>query len=200
MSSQNKIQSGIIREAIKLAIWIILFIIIEALVHILLTEILSIYGINIADYEVYLSIGLTLIFGYLIVNSFSIIIYNTLKPKYGHSAALSMRNLIKLFGVGALLSGIAGGVAGGAAGVALGGFIGMVIGFASKDVLSQILSGILILMSRPFKVGDSVNITGESGVISEISTLYTFIKKEDGSVVLIPNNKVMGQKIIIKSF
>jgi len=45
-------------------------------------------------------------------------------------------------------------IAGGAAGVALGGFIGMVIGFASQQVLGQAISGLFILISRPFKISD----------------------------------------------
>lgn len=200
MNIEGKVKrSSVIKELLKLAVWITLLTLVSILIYQLITKILlTFYGIDITNYETYINTGLTLIFGYLIITSISNITYHILTPKYGHAAAASVKSLFKIFGVGALISGLAGLTAGGAAGVALGGFIGMVVGFAARDILGQVLCGFFLLVARPFKIGDEVDIAGDHGLVIDITTLFTIIKKDDGSIVLIPNNRVMGQKIIIK--
>ncbi|MEM4745024.1 MAG: mechanosensitive ion channel, partial [Ignisphaera sp.] len=108
------------------------------------------------------------------------------------------RNVVRIIGVGAMVAAIAGGVAGGVAGVALGGFLGMVIGFASQQVLGQAVAGLFVLISRPFRIGDEVIVAGEEGIVDDVSTMFTVIKKSDGSRVLIPNTMIISGKIYIK--
>ncbi|MEM1670367.1 MAG: mechanosensitive ion channel [Candidatus Methanomethylicaceae archaeon] len=138
-------------------------------------------------------------FGYLIINGISNIAYLITLSKYNNSTAIAIRNVIKIVGIGGLAAGIAGGVAGGAAGVALGGFLGMVVGFASQQVLGQAISGLFILLVRPFKISDKVIIAGEDGTIEDVSTLFTKIVKPDGVKVLIPNSSILGGKIYLKT-
>jgi len=137
-------------------------------------------------------------FGYLILSGIAMIFYYSLLPKYGHPAAAAVRNIVRIIGIGALAAAIAGGVAGGAAGVALGGFLGIVIGFASQQVLGQAVAGLFLLIARPFKINDSVNITGEDGIVEDVATLFTTVIKSDGTKVLIPNNAIIGNKIYLK--
>jgi small-conductance mechanosensitive channel len=105
-----------------------------------------------------------------------------MRAKYDHATAAAIKNIVKIIGIGAMVAAIAGG----AAGIALGGFIGMVIGFASQQVLGQAISGLFLLISRPFRIGNSVSLAGEDG----IATLFTIIIKTDGTKVLIPNNSI----------
>ena len=146
----------------------------------------------------YANILVALAFGYLIVSNIANFIYWTLRVKYAHPTAAAVRNVIKIIGIGGLAAAIAGGVAGGAAGVALGGFLGMVIGFATQQVLGQAVSGLFVLIVRPFKIGDSVIIAGEEGVVEDVATLFTIVVKGDGTRVLIPNNTVLGGKVYVK--
>ncbi|AFL66471.1 mechanosensitive ion channel domain-containing protein [Desulfurococcus amylolyticus] len=151
------------------------------------------------DYATYIYIIVLLVLGWMIVNSVAQLFYTMLKPRYGASSAAAMRSLVKILGLGGLLAGIAGGVAGGAAGVALGGFIGLVIGFATQQVLGQAVAGMFILLARPFKIGDIVDIAGESGVeVKDISTMFTIVQRSDGVEVLIPSSMIIGQKIAIR--
>ncbi|MEO3993935.1 MAG: mechanosensitive ion channel family protein [Desulfurococcaceae archaeon TW002] len=152
----------------------------------------------IRDYQPYVYILVALLIGWLIVSSIASMFYAMLVPKYGPSAAV-VRSIIKILGLGALLAGIAGGVAGGAAGVALGGFIGLVIGFATQQVLGQAVSGMFLLLARPFKIGDVIDAAGESEVeVVDIGALFTIAKKKDGNIVLIPSTALIGQKIVIR--
>jgi small-conductance mechanosensitive channel len=110
-----------------------------------------------------------------------------MRAKYDHATAAAIKNIVKIIGIGAMVAAIAGGAA---AGIALGGFIGMVIGFASQQVLGQAISGLFLLISRPFRIGNSVSLAGEDGIVDDIATLFTIIIKTDGTKVLIPNNSI----------
>jgi small-conductance mechanosensitive channel len=151
------------------------------------------------DYAVYVYIIVLLVLGWMIVSAVASMFYVMLRPKYGVSTAAAVRSMVRILGLGALLAGIAGGVAGGAAGVALGGFIGLVIGFATQQVLGQAVAGMFILLARPFKIGDLVDVAGESEVkVRDITTMFTIIERKDRTEVLIPNNILIGQKIVIR--
>ena len=73
----------------------------------------------------------------------------------------------------------------------------MVIGFAAQQTLSQALSGLFLLLIRPIKIGDKVTVAGETGVVEDISTMFTIVRREDGTRALIPNNSILGGKIYI---
>lgn len=153
----------------------------------------------IKDFAVYVYIVVLLVLGWLIVSATAGMFYTMLKPRYGTSTATAIRSMIRILGLGALLAGIAGGVAGGVAGVALGGFIGLVIGFATQQVLGQAVAGMFLLLSRPFKINDIVDVAGETEVrVKDISTLFTVVTRKDGLEVLIPSSAIIGQKIVIR--
>jgi small-conductance mechanosensitive channel len=135
----------------------------------------------------YMQILLAIAFGYLIVSGIATFFYWFMRAKYDHATAAAIKNIVKIIGIGAMVAAIAGGAA---AGIALGGFIGMVIGFASQQVLGQAISGLFLLISRPFRIGNSVSLAGEDGIVDDIATLFTIIIKTDGTKVLIPNNSI----------
>ncbi|MCF8884239.1 MAG: mechanosensitive ion channel family protein [Aigarchaeota archaeon] len=186
------------RSIAKLVVYIIVYIAVAAVIQWFFTSFLLQYGINLVDYIGYVQILLALAFGYLIVSSVATFFYWSIRGRYGHPTAVAVRNIVRIVGLGALISAIAGGVAGGAAGVALGGFLGMVIGFASQQVLGQSIAGLFLLISRPFRISDEVILAGEEGVVEDVSTLFTILLKNDGSKVLIPNNVILGGKIYVK--
>ncbi len=151
------------------------------------------------SYLPYLNLAVILGFGYLIVLSFSNLVYWNLRLKHPHSTAQIMRNAIKIMGLGVLIASAVGGSAGAAAGIAVGGFMGIVAGFATRKVLGQAVAGLFLLVMRPFKIGDRVVVSGEEGVVKDITTFYTLVEKQDGDIALVPNDGVIGGKIILKS-
>jgi len=154
----------------------------------------------ISDFAPYIFIIVSLAIGWMIISSIASLLYAMSEPKYGASTAAAIRSLVKILGLGGLFASVAGGIAGGAAGVALGGFIGLVVGFATQQVLGQAIAGLFILLARPFKIGDNVDIAGESDVIiKDIGTLFTLVeRKSDSNTVLIPSTMIIGQKIVIR--
>lgn len=183
----------------RVILYIIIYVVVSAVTkYIFETFLPTVLKINAVSYEPYVQILLALAFGYLIVSAISQVFYASLVARYGHPTAAAVRNIVRIIGIGALAATIAGSVAGGASGVALGGFIGIVIGFASQQVLGQAVAGLFLLIARPFKINDSVNIVGEDGIVEDVSTLFTTILKNDGTKVLIPNNSIIGNKIYLK--
>lgn len=197
----SEIRNNIAKSFAYLIVSIVSYVIVAALLNNVIIPLINekLPGSNIQAYQPYINILLALAFGYWIISSFSNVIYWNLRIKYEHASSAAVRNVFRMIGIGALVSSIAGAIAGGAAGVALGGFIGIVIGFASQQVIGQILSGLFLLLSRPFKIGDRVVLLGDEGIVEDVSSLFTIVKKEEGTKVMIPNNSVLGNKIYVKS-
>ncbi len=76
------------------------------------------------------------------------------------------------------------------------GLTGLIIGFALQDLIKNFISGILILIQKPFKVGDQILIGHYSGKVQEIKTRYTVLRTFDGNDVIIPNQSVLNETIV----
>ncbi len=76
-----------------------------------------------------------------------------------------------------------------------GGFAGIVVGLAAQSTLSNLVSGVMLLIEQPLRVGDPVTVAGVSGVVVNISVFSTLIRTWDGPIVRIPNNDVFNSII-----
>jgi small conductance mechanosensitive channel len=79
--------------------------------------------------------------------------------------------------------------------VALMGAAGLAVGLALKDTLSNIASGIMMLILRPFKVGDYITFSGTGGSVEEISLFTTILRTPDGQYISAPNSNVWASTI-----
>lgn len=70
-----------------------------------------------------------------------------------------------------------------------------VIGFALQDTLGSFAAGIMVLIYRPFDVGDIVNVGGVEGKVDNVSLVSTTIRTADNKSILVPNQSVWGQVI-----
>ncbi len=75
------------------------------------------------------------------------------------------------------------------------GFLGMAIGFASKSAIGNLISGLFLMVERPIKIGDAIEIGSISGVVKDIHILSTIIRTWDGLYVRIPNERVFTSNI-----
>jgi small conductance mechanosensitive channel len=76
------------------------------------------------------------------------------------------------------------------------GLTGFALGFAFRDVLSNVLAGVLILMYRPFRKGDLIAVSGLEGRVSGIDLRYTILEG-DGKSILIPNSNLFTNPIVV---
>ena len=79
---------------------------------------------------------------------------------------------------------------------ALVGGIGVAAGLALSGTMQNFTSGILILLLKPFKVGDIIVAQGQEGVVSSIQIFYTIVVTYDNRDVIIPNSKLSNDLII----
>ena len=78
-------------------------------------------------------------------------------------------------------------------GLAVGGFI---VGFALKDTLGNLAAGFVLLIYRPFNVGDNVEIAPHNGTVLELGISLTTIRRGDGVIITIPNGTILGGPIV----
>jgi oligopeptide/dipeptide ABC transporter ATP-binding protein len=76
------------------------------------------------------------------------------------------------------------------------GLIGLGLSFALQDTISNFISGIMILVNRPFKIGDQIEIHGEAGTVRDIKIRATDIKTYDGRKVIVPNADLYNGVVI----
>ena len=86
--------------------------------------------------------------------------------------------------------------------VAGAGVAGVAIGFAAKDTLSNLIAGILLIVDRPFEVGDRIELwqtpknSATWGDVIDIGLRATKIRTTDNIVIIIPNNEIMLRDIV----
>ncbi|WP_117234488.1 mechanosensitive ion channel family protein [Vibrio maerlii] len=75
------------------------------------------------------------------------------------------------------------------------GIAGVIIGFALQDTLSNFAAGMMLLIYRPFDVGDFVFAGGVDGKVASMSLVNTTIKTFDNQIIIVPNSKIWGDVI-----
>ncbi len=80
--------------------------------------------------------------------------------------------------------------------IAVMGAAGLAIGLALKDSLSNLASGVMLVLTRPFKRGDFVDVAGTSGKVTEIKLFSTVLQSPDNKKLIIPNGQITSDVII----
>ena len=65
--------------------------------------------------------------------------------------------------------------------------IGLVVGLSLQDILKNFFAGVWVLVERPFRIGDTISVMGDTGVVEEIAFRTTMLKTPDGREVIVPN-------------
>ncbi|MFC1636098.1 mechanosensitive ion channel family protein [Planctomycetota bacterium] len=76
------------------------------------------------------------------------------------------------------------------------GAAGLAIGFALQGSLANFAAGIMLILFKPFKVGDFVELAGKKGTVKEIQIFNTILNAPDNVRVIIPNGQVTGSSIM----
>lgn len=74
--------------------------------------------------------------------------------------------------------------------------VGLAASLAVQDSLSNLASGIMILVTKPFKIGDYVEADGVTGTVMMTGLIHTRIKAIDNKVIYVPNSKIIAAKIV----
>lgn len=76
---------------------------------------------------------------------------------------------------------------------------GVAIGFAFRDILQNLLAGILILLTRPFRIGDQIIVSGSEGTVEDIQVRATLIRTYDNRQVVIPNADLFTHTVTVNT-
>lgn len=79
------------------------------------------------------------------------------------------------------------------------GAVSLTAGLALQGSVSNYAAGVLLIINRPFKVGDTISVAGVYGVVEEIKLAYTALRNEDEELITVPNKQMIGD-ILINSF
>ena len=80
--------------------------------------------------------------------------------------------------------------------IALLGAAGLAVGLALQGTLSNLAAGVMLLIFRPYKVGDFIDVAGKFGKVSEIDMFTTILQTFDNQQIIIPNSQIWGEQII----
>lgn len=80
--------------------------------------------------------------------------------------------------------------------VAVIGAAGLAIGLALQGSLANFAAGVLMIIFRPYKLGDLVQVAGTEGFVEEVDVFTTTLRLPDKTKIIIPNGQIMGDQII----
>ena len=81
----------------------------------------------------------------------------------------------------------------------IGTVTAIVIGFASQNILGNIIAGLYLAITRPFKMGDKVTVFGNTGIVFDIGLLYSKLKSEEGDIIIAPNSSMISTTVVIRT-
>jgi len=79
------------------------------------------------------------------------------------------------------------------------GFAGIVLGMAARQTLGAVIAGLVLMFSRPFEIGDWVEIGGKHGIVTDITIVNTRLQTFDGEYVMLPNDVVGSNEVVNRS-
>src|SRR5438552_11406265 len=74
--------------------------------------------------------------------------------------------------------------------------VGIVIGLSLQDILRNFFAGVWVLVERPFRIGDAIDVSGYTGLVEEISFRTTLLRTDDGRQVIVPNGDFMTKPVV----
>jgi small-conductance mechanosensitive channel len=149
-----------------------------------------------ANAEKFIVAGLVVVFSVVVAFAARRFMRRSLEPRLPSHVYKPLENLV-FYGI--VLMGVLGAAA--PFGVSLssllvaGGFAGLVVGLASQQAVSNLVSGMFLLLEQPLRVGDPVSVGGVGGIVADINIFSTRIRTWDGYIVRMPNSSIYNSSI-----
>jgi len=187
-NSSSKKQRSLLKTSIMMIIAIAVVLVASSLIGQLLEQ----------RYQPFLRVGVVSIIGYFVINSLSNILYKLTYDSLKKNAEI-IRILIKIIGAIIVISIIISYLSEDPIiAASIGTITAIVIGFASQNVLGNLISGLYLAISRPFRIGEKVTVFGNTGIIFDIGLLYCKLRTDDGDMILAPNLSMVSTTIIVR--
>jgi small conductance mechanosensitive channel len=146
----------------------------------------------------YIQTAQVAIMGYFFLETISTVTYRLAIPDRSPETAKSIRSFVRITGAIIIVATIISYLAQNPiVAASLSTISAIVIGFASQNILSNMISGLYLSLIRPFKIGDKITISGNSGIIYDIELVYVRLLTEDGDIVLVPSSSMVSGTVIV---
>jgi small-conductance mechanosensitive channel len=76
--------------------------------------------------------------------------------------------------------------------LASGAIAAAVVGFAARQVLANVVAGVMLAVTQPIRIGDLVTLDGDTGVVEDIRLTYTFLRTGTDARIIVPNERLAG--------
>ncbi len=147
----------------------------------------------------YLQAAEVAIIGYFVLENISTISYKLLLPESSLETAKAIRSLIRITGIIIIVAAIISFLAQNPiVAASISTISALVVGIASQNLLANMISGLYLSIMRPFKIGDKITISSNSGIIYDIELVYTRLLTENGDIVLVPSSSMVSSTVILQ--
>jgi small conductance mechanosensitive channel len=151
-------------------------------------------------YSTFIKIGVVATIGYFVINFVANVFYQLSYDALKKNAEI-IRILIRIVGAIIVISIIISYLSEDPIiAASIGTITGIVIGFASQNVIGNLISGLYLAITRPFRIGDKATVFGNTGTIFDIGLLYTRLRNDEGHIILAPNLSMVSTTIIIRDY
>jgi small conductance mechanosensitive channel len=148
---------------------------------------------------IYVQAAEVAIIGYIVLETVSKVSYKLILPGSSLENARAIRSLVKIIGtiiiVASIISIL---VQNPIVAASISTISALVVGFAAQNILANMISGLYLSVVRPFKIGDRITISSNSGIIYDIELLYTRLLTENGDIVLVPSSSMVSSTIMLQ--
>jgi small conductance mechanosensitive channel len=152
------------------------------------------------EYLVYFQVIQVAIVGYFIMDVISDTAYNiATAAKQSNQSAKSIRSIIRILSAIVIVATLVSYVSQNpAVAASIGAVTGIVIGFAAQNLIGNMIAGMYLAITRPFKIGDNITIFGNTGTVTDIGLLYCVLLMKDGDIVRAPSSLLLTTSIILR--
>src|SRR6476659_5318720 len=152
------------------------------------------------QYLVYFQTVQVVIIGYAVIEIIGNTAFNLIvAAQQSRQTAKSIKILIRILGylvIAAIAASYLSQNAALAASIAAAS--GIVVGFAAQNLIGNMIAGMYLALTRPFKIGDRITVFGNTGKVSDIELLYCIILMENGDTVHAPSSTLITTSIILR--
>ena len=153
-----------------------------------------------AQFLMYAQIAQFALIGYIVTEIISNSTFRVVTAaQQSNQTAKSIRSLIRILGsiiiVAIIISFLSQNPA---LGATIATITGVVIGFAAQTVIGNMIAGMYLTITRPFKIEDRITVLGNSGKVADIGLLYSGLILDAGDTVLVPNSLLITTSIILR--
>jgi small conductance mechanosensitive channel len=146
----------------------------------------------------YIQAGEVAIIGYFVLETISAISYKLALPDRSLETAKAIRSFVRITGTIIIVATIISYLAQNPiVAASISTISALVIGFASQNILANMISGLYLSLVRPFKIGDKITISSNSGIIYDIELVYVRLMTKNGDIVLVPSSSMVSGTVIV---